>query len=315
MLLVVIYLAIDHRVVQGLLALALLIGAPLHIYTHFGNELYDYVSPAELAVFQEVAGLAPANIYGGYPAGTYQQTARLDSRNASLPRQEDETTVQDFLKPEDHNWANEALPTYVVLTRGDRAAVRLFRDQPDLIDDARAALAADPTFEMLFENADGVIFGRVEDVAQRVVGAPGKVTARITVVIPTLNAVDFIADCLRGVADQGEVRVIVVDGGSTDGTLERIAMSKVTLKEGPGPGPAAARQVGIEAARSPWVALIDADVILPVGALDDLVHEARRAAPRGDRCESGSVHRQAVGTGAISWRDIIVVRRAATGSV
>ena len=167
MLLVVIYLTIGQRVIQALVAVALVVGAPLHIYTHYGNELYDYVSPAELAVFHEVEGLAPANIYGGYPAGAYQQTARLDTRNASLPRQEDATTVDDFLDPESHNWADQTLPTYVVLTRGDHAAVRLFRDEPALIEQARTALAADPSFEIIFENPDGVIFGRVDGVAKR----------------------------------------------------------------------------------------------------------------------------------------------------
>lgn len=174
MLLGLIYLAIDKRVIQGLVAAALVIGAPLHIFTHYGNELYDYVSPAELAVIHEVVGLAPANIYGGYPAGAYQQTARLDSRNASLPRQDERTTVGDFLEPERHNWANTTVPTYVVLTRGDHAAVRLFRGEPDLIDEAIAALDADPAFEIVFENEDGVIFGRTEDTSESLGGSPAR---------------------------------------------------------------------------------------------------------------------------------------------
>lgn len=167
MLLVLVYLTLEQRVIQALVAVVLVVGSPLHIYTHYGNELYDYVSPAELAIFREVEALAPANIYGGYPAGAYQETARLDTRNASLPRQEDATTVEDFLDPESHNWADQTLPTYVVLTRGDEAAVRLFRNEPTLIEEARNALAADPTFEIVFENSDGVIFGRVDGVAQR----------------------------------------------------------------------------------------------------------------------------------------------------
>lgn len=99
-------------------------------------------------------------------------------------------------------------------------------------------------------------------------------TARITVVIPTLNAVEWIADCLRSVSGQGAIRIIVVDGGSTDGTLERLTMSQVRMLANPGPGPAAARQAGVEAARTPWVALIDADVLLPDGAIDTLFREA-----------------------------------------
>lgn len=100
------------------------------------------------------------------------------------------------------------------------------------------------------------------------------VLGRISVVIPTLDAVELIGDCLASVADQGDIRIIVVDGGSTDGTLELLSMIPVKVMRGPGPGPAAARQVGIRAARTPWVALIDADVVLPSGALEALFHEA-----------------------------------------
>jgi glycosyltransferase involved in cell wall biosynthesis len=100
------------------------------------------------------------------------------------------------------------------------------------------------------------------------------VLGRITVVIPTLDAVEWIADCLASVADQGAVRIIVVDGGSTDGTLELLSMTPVKVIRGPGPGPAAARQAGIRAARTPWIALIDADVLLPPDALENLFHEA-----------------------------------------
>jgi hypothetical protein len=164
-LLVLIARAMDHRVMRMAVAVALLAGVPLHIYTHFGNEEYDYVSKAELEVFDKVATLAPANIYGGYPAGVYLETARIDSRNASLPHQDADTTVDDFLAPEEHNWADESRPTYVVLTRGDEVAVRLFRNEPNLIDQVRAALDADPSFVVVFRNQDGVIYGRTAPVA------------------------------------------------------------------------------------------------------------------------------------------------------
>lgn len=163
-LLVLIVRAMDRRAMRIAVAAALLVGVPLHIYTHFGNEEYDYVSAAELEVFDKVANLAPANIYGGYPAGVYLETARIDSRNASLPHSDAETTVQDFLDPEKHNWADETRPTYVVLTRGDEVAVRLFRGEPDLIDQARAALEADRSFVVVFRNQDGVIYGRTAPV-------------------------------------------------------------------------------------------------------------------------------------------------------
>ncbi len=159
---VIIALAMDRQAMRVAVAVALVVGAPLHIYTHYGNEAYDYVSAAEVELFDEVAELAPANIYGGYPAGAYLETAHLESRNASLPRQEAATTVDDFLVPEDHHWADAELPTYVVLTEGDKAAVRLFRHEPALIDDVRAALDASEDFVVVFENEAGTIYGRAE---------------------------------------------------------------------------------------------------------------------------------------------------------
>ena len=59
--------------------------APLHMVSRYGNELYDYVSPQEVEGFNYVASIGPANIYGGYPAGTFQNTIQLDWRYGIQP--------------------------------------------------------------------------------------------------------------------------------------------------------------------------------------------------------------------------------------
>src|SRR4029453_3965562 len=51
--------------------LTIILMAPIHILTHFGNELYDYVSADEIEGFDFVAQQAPANVYGGAPAGQF----------------------------------------------------------------------------------------------------------------------------------------------------------------------------------------------------------------------------------------------------
>ncbi len=49
-------------------------------------------------------------------------------------------------------------------------------------------------------------------------------TVGLSVVIPCLNQVRFIDDTLRSICDQPDkcVEIIVIDGGSTDGTLDVI---------------------------------------------------------------------------------------------
>ena len=47
---------------------------------------------------------------------------------------------------------------------------------------------------------------------------------KFSIVLPVYNAVDYIDDCIRSIIDQSyrNVEVIIIDGGSTDGTVEVI---------------------------------------------------------------------------------------------
>ena len=101
-------------------------------------------------------------------------------------------------------------------------------------------------------------------------GAP-----RISAVVPARNAEDWIESCLCAIRANHPAEVILVDGGSTDRTVElaRPWVDKV-IDDG-GTGVAAARMLGVASASQPWVALIDADVVLPPNALRDLDRERR----------------------------------------
>ena len=78
--------------------------APLHILTHYGNELYDYVSPGELAGFKLIADhLAPAKIYGGFPGGGFLKSVSLRWRNSTVPSKP-RSDADDFLEPNAHRW-------------------------------------------------------------------------------------------------------------------------------------------------------------------------------------------------------------------
>jgi glycosyltransferase involved in cell wall biosynthesis len=98
-------------------------------------------------------------------------------------------------------------------------------------------------------------------------------TLRISAVVPARNAEAWIESCLRSIRANRPAEVILVDGGSTDRTvaLARPWVDRV-LADG-GTGVAAARMMGVASASQPWIALVDADVVLPPTALRDLDQE------------------------------------------
>ena len=88
---------------------------------------------------------------------------------------------------------------------------------------------------------------------------------RISVIVPCCNAERFIESSLESIANQTlqPYEVIVVDDGSTDGSLDVIQSSSLTIRvlRSPRTGGAGARNVGIRAARGEWLAFLDADDI------------------------------------------------------
>lgn len=105
-----------------------------------------------------------------------------------------------------------------------------------------------------------------------------KVVADVTVVMPAMNRAHLIAQALDSVAAQTVPprEVIVIDDASTDDT---VAVAKahgatvIELAENGGSGPA--RNRGIEAASSTWIAFLDSD---DMWAPDHLERIMRRAA-------------------------------------
>ena len=95
----------------------------------------------------------------------------------------------------------------------------------------------------------------------------------VTVVIPVRNAASLLDECLAAVQNQGAREVIVVDGMSSDRTLEIARQYQTTILSDEGRGLPEARTLGVTRASTHWVALIDADVLLPRGALACLLTE------------------------------------------
>jgi glycosyltransferase involved in cell wall biosynthesis len=79
----------------------------------------------------------------------------------------------------------------------------------------------------------------------------------LTVVIPTLNEADQLAECV-GRANWAD-EVIVADGGSTDATVAVARQLGVRVLEETGPTIAAQRNAAIASARNQWILAVDAD--------------------------------------------------------
>ena len=95
----------------------------------------------------------------------------------------------------------------------------------------------------------------------------------LSVVVPVRNAEHMIEACLGSIARSEPREIIVVDGLSTDRTLEIARQYPVTILSDEGKGVPAARMMGIQASGSSAVALIDVDIVLPDGALAALLEE------------------------------------------
>ncbi|MCE9625615.1 MAG: glycosyltransferase family 2 protein [Deltaproteobacteria bacterium] len=86
----------------------------------------------------------------------------------------------------------------------------------------------------------------------------------VSVIIPTYNRADFLQEALDSVQAQtlAPLEVIVVDDGSTDGTLDALMASELPhlhILSQERRGPAAARNLALDAVRGDYVAFLDSD--------------------------------------------------------
>ena len=84
----------------------------------------------------------------------------------------------------------------------------------------------------------------------------------LSVVVPAYNAAATIGDCIAALRRQtvdGPVELIVVDDGSTDDTAALARAAGATVLSAPHGHAAAARNVGLRAARGPLICFTDAD--------------------------------------------------------
>ncbi|MBR0841976.1 glycosyltransferase [Bradyrhizobium liaoningense] len=158
--------------------------------------------------------------------------------------------------------------------------------------------------------------------ASRVVPAvrlplPASSSPSVSVVIPAKNVAAYIGETLASALAQGEVtEVIVVDDGSTDGTVaivRAIRDPRLRLMTNDSAGVSAARNLGARHASGDWLLFLDADDRLRSGAVAALL-AAARGAPRavlvyGDYNTIDSEGRQ------IGRRELLKGRRKPSGDV
>lgn len=92
----------------------------------------------------------------------------------------------------------------------------------------------------------------------------------ITVIVPVRNSEHLIEGCLTSIFKANPAEVIVIDGLSTDHTLEIAQRFPVVIISDGGLGVPAARMMGVRAASNPIVGLFDVDIRIPDGALESL---------------------------------------------
>lgn len=98
------------------------------------------------------------------------------------------------------------------------------------------------------------------------------ITPKISIIIPLYNKEKYIERTLLSVVNQDfeDYEIIVVNDGSTDGSLERVQTfmpEKIRLFDKKNGGSASARNMGVRQARGKWIMILDADDTLEENAL------------------------------------------------
>jgi len=97
----------------------------------------------------------------------------------------------------------------------------------------------------------------------------------VSVVMPTFNCARFVNEAISSVLTQDypNLEVIVIDDGSTDGTLEQLHRhdARIRILQQENAGPAAARNRGASVARGEFIAFLDCDDVWLPGKISTQV--------------------------------------------
>lgn len=103
---------------------------------------------------------------------------------------------------------------------------------------------------------------------------------KVTVIIPNYNGLQFMEPCMRALESQTckDFEVLVVDNGSTDGSAEWLKAHEVpTIFLADNTGFSGAVNVGIQAAKTPYVILLNNDTEAETEYVGALLHAIERS--------------------------------------
>lgn len=110
----------------------------------------------------------------------------------------------------------------------------------------------------------------------------------VSVIIPTYNRAKVVGRAVQSVLDQGvdALEIIIVDDGSTDGTKSALEpyLGRIKYLRQDNAGCSAARNAGLLAARSEWIAFLDSDDVWRAGKLRTQLEWAARHPSVGFWC-------------------------------
>lgn len=98
----------------------------------------------------------------------------------------------------------------------------------------------------------------------------------VSVVICTLNSVSTIEDVLKIIKESSPLEIIIVDGGSSDGTVEIALKHNAHVIRDSGQGLGAARRIGIEYACGSLVLNLGSDNLLSCSDLGEMIRSLER---------------------------------------
>jgi len=121
-----------------------------------------------------------------------------------------------------------------------------------------------------------------------------KKVGAIDVVVCTLQSIDKLKDCLDSILREIPVnKLIVVDGGSTDGTLDILKQYQVELYVRPDLNLGQSREFAFSKVTTEWFAVIDSDVVLRKGWFQRMIADI----DKGDLIEGGTINHWAIPAG------------------
>jgi len=101
-------------------------------------------------------------------------------------------------------------------------------------------------------------------------------TVEISVIVCAKNAESTLEACLKSIEENEPSEIILIDGNSSDGTVQTASKHTHRIYSDEGKGLAYARQLGAQKAKSEYIAYVDSDVVLPPNCLQKMLEELQK---------------------------------------